>query len=373
MGEVTDYLRLWAQEVNRYGFSWILDALDWPLVERLENTAATNPLAEQLLSGLRDAADEVVHAFDYSHFMTVYDAYAEAKVALAFIDRHVQIERVPRRATRTPDFRVTLNGRNYYVEVKAFHARQGEPNYERMMENGFNALAQREDQLARGRPIAMSETVVRPHHDPGAASYDPRSPRWLTEQLVRRVGGRLHAEQFDMGDTLLAAELSLLPLFGSLDDSITRCYPDPHTDAATSGVLWHLAFGRDQMAMYRPEEFEGYGNLDGRLNAQGIMRAYDYIKGMLIFSRDGIAGVVLRQDETTILPLVTSLTDHHNNDVNDAACRLQPGSTRLREFVHMVQIKAFELWKDRRGVLWEDLTDWRMAKEALGIPEMASI
>jgi len=377
MGAVADYLRLWRNEAAGYGYSQVLETIDIDLIGRLEAKAATEPVARELLASLDQAAAAVRHITDYERLLPLYECYAEAKVGLTLLDAGLPVERVPRSTRpgeKRPDFKVRP-GRDFFVEVKSLHARYGPDNYRRTMEAGFGALVSLDER--RGSAAATAEVVVQPHRPGARDGYDPRSPRFLSEELIGRLDAHVKRGQFGLGDTVLAVELSLLPLLGTPLDELHRTYPDPHEGGPVSGVLWHLAFGADGTDMFRPAEFTGSGHLDGRLAAAGILghRTDDFVRGLWVLTGNWGGWLLRSADEPALGALVAALPGPLNNERNELWCRRPLSATEVGELGAMVRVKAYELWEDRRrrGASGSALGDWVAAKAVLGVPDCSPV
>lgn len=374
MGEVTDYLRMWGQEINQIGFSYVFNAFDLNLIDQLENmSTGANPqaaaFATPLVANIKSKTDQIGDEFDFERLMAVYDAYAEAKVGKRMWDWGLQPIRIPEGAGPTPDFRVPFQGQDFFVEVKALHVRRGAVNNADIMEAGFEALVNLSKQRKRNVAIATAEMIIRPH-DPASTAYDPTSAKYVAEDLLQRIDGRFREAQFQHGPTFGAVDLTMLPLFGGLAKSIYRTHPDLQTRSAVSGTLWHVAFGDEGGDLYRPIEFDGLSNLDGQFEAQGLLTARQFIKGFIFFDQSNTAFLVRKNDEAQLLPFLSRLSGTWNNDANEAICRIQD-PVEIDDFRRMIRIKAVELWKARNEPLWQNLTDWQLAKEAFGIPGCA--
>ena len=293
MGDVADYLRAWRAEIAPYGISQPFQTMDLSIIDRLEARLPGSEVAQALISSLNRRANSLRHITDFERWLPVYEEYAEAKVGLILLEtNHPVIRIVPPRdpiippgQRRRPDFQIIINGTNYFIEVKTLHARGGSGNYRSSFEDSFEALV-RLDERRGTRSIRIAETVVQPHRNPGDDEYDPRSNRQIIETLIGRAVEQIKVGQFNQGTTVLALELSLLPFRSSLRAELYRAYPDPHEDVASSGILWNLAFGEEGADIFRPVDFQGASNLDGRLEALGLLRGQDrtFVRGVLALS-----------------------------------------------------------------------------------------
>ncbi len=326
-------------------------------------------LATPLVAKIEAESDHIVDEFDYNHLMAVYDAYAEAKVGKRLWDRGLRPIRLPEGDVPTPDFRVPFQGQDFFVEVKALHVRRGVANNAAIMEAGFQSLHQLFQQRERNVAFAIAEMTIRPH-DPASAAYDPASAKYVAEDMLGRIDGRFKAPQFTNISTFGAVDLTMLPVLGTLANAICRTYPEPQTRAAVSGVLWHVAFGEEGADLFRPIEFDGLSNLDGQFEAQGLLRARQFIKGFIFFDRSHSAFLVRKNHEAQLLPFLSQVSGTWNNEANEAVCRIQD-PVAIDDFRQMVRIKALELWKLRNEHRWQELIDWQHAREALGIPACA--
>ena len=370
MGQIADYLRMWSQEINQIGFSYVFDAIDFGVIDQLEVMAAANdPLATPLIANIEAASQLIRSEFDYPNLMTVYDAYVEAKVGKKLLDCGLAPVRLPETAVPTPDFRVPFQGSDFFVEVKALHVRRGNANYAAIMEAGFESLHHLFQQRGRNEAFAISEMLIQSHNT-ATASYDPSSTKFLAEELLGRVDGRLKAAQFQSGPTFAAVDFTLLPVMGTLANSICRTYPEPQSRSAVSGVLWNVAFGQEGSDLFRPIEFDGLSNLDGQFEGSGLLIGSSFVKGFIFFNRTEIASLIRKQDQGQCLPFLSQLSNVWNNEVNEILCSFHDVQ-ELADFRQMIRIKAVELWKERGEPLWEERIDWNQARADLGIPACA--
>lgn len=377
MGQLADYLAAWRAEIGGYGIAQPFLTMDLSVVERLEARLPACPVARALVASLDGVANRLRAITDFDRWLPVYEEYAEAKVGLRLLDTGLPVTRiVPPRGQKRPDFRVVVGGHDFFVEVKTLHARGGRDGYRRSMEAGFETLVGMDERRGSAR-VVTGETVVQPHRNPGDDGYDPGSNRAIIETLIGRAVEHIKPGQFDQGPTVLALELSLLPLRSSVRDELYRAYPDPHEAVATSGILWHLAFGEDGSDVYRPVDFAGASNLDGRLEAAGLLsgRARPHVRGVWVLAGGNSGWLVRAADEGPLAPLLGQLPAPVNNERNELWCRQHLSPAELAELKQMVEVKALELWKDRglTGHVGTPLGDWLAAKTALGVPACAPV
>lgn len=377
MGQVADFLRAWRAEIAGYGIAQPFETMDLTIIDRLEARLPGCQVARALTESLDAKAGALRGITDYDEWLPVYEEYAEAKVGSRLLDTGLPVERiVPPRGQKRPDFRIRIGGQDYFVEVKTLHARGGVSGYRRSMEDGLDTLAELD--LRRGtRPVLTGETVIQPHRQTGDDGHDPNSNKQIIETLIGRAVSHVKPGQFNQGPTIFALELSLLPLRAGVKEEMRRAYPDPHEGVATSGILWHLAFGEDGSDIFRPVDFRGASNSDGQLEAAGIMQGAhrDYVRGMWIISGGHTGWLSRSAHEAVIAPLSAALPGSFNNELNEAWCRDALTAQEVDELREMVRIKAYELWDGRNsaGTDGTPLTDWLAAKTALGIPHCAPV
>jgi hypothetical protein len=412
MGQLADFLAEWRAQIAEYGISQPFVTMDLTIVDRLEQRLPSCAISSALVSALDQKARSLRQVMDYQGWLPVYEAYAEAKVGLRLLETGRPVVRIvpPKdengRTLPRPDFRISIDGRDFYIEVKSLHARGGEENYQRSMERGFDTIVDLDERMGSGR-VAMGETVIQPHRrhlvtdyiprsrrevghdlrtnraaadDPalhGRSNYDPSSNRQIIETLIGREVDHVKPGQFDQGDTVLAIELSLLPLRSSVGNELYRTYPDPHESVATSGILWNLAFGAEGSDIFRPVEFAGASNIDGQLNAAGLLSPDQrrYVKGVWIVTGNQAGWLVRSTDEATVQPLLATLPAPGNNELNELWCREHLTPRAIAELKTMIDVKAFELSRMREVEQTDGSPegDWLLAKEHLGIPACAPV
>jgi len=377
MGQLGDYLRAWRAEIAPHGFSQPFETMDLTIVDRLEARLPGCPVAAALVNSLSHTADALRRIDDFDRWLPVYEEYAEAKVGLQLLEMNLAVERiVPPRGQKRPDFSVRIGSTDFFVEVKTLHARQGAGGYRRSMEDSFESLVNLEQRRGTRRVIS-AETVIQPHRSPGDTNYDPWSNRQIIETLIGRAVEHIKPGQFDQGPTVFALELSLLPLRSSMRDELLSAYPNPHEGVATSGILWNLAFAEESADIFRPVDFRGASNLDGQLQAAGLMQGNrrPHVRGMWILYGNDTGWLVRSGDEQLMAPLTGVLPARLNNELNELLCRQQCTVPELTELHSMVAIKAYEMCDARRstGKATSALDDWLSAKLALKIPTCAPV
>jgi hypothetical protein len=144
---------------------------------------------------------------------------------------------------------------------------------------------------------------------------------------------------------------------------------------ATSGILWHLAFGQVGIDIYLPVEFSGASNLDGKLEAVGLIQGAKNpdVRAIWVLSSGDAGWLVRGIDAAPLMLLLGALPGPVNKESNELWCRQQLTPTELAELKAMIEVKAFELWDLRvqAGRTGTSLKDWLGAETALGIPRCA--
>jgi hypothetical protein len=94
-----------------------------------------------------------------------------------------------------------------------------------------------------------------------------------------------------------------------------------------------------------------------------------------VLAGDDSGWLVRAADEAPLAPLLGRLPAPANNERSDLWCRQPLSTAGHAKLKQMVEVKAFEWWKDRErtGRAGTPIGDWVAAKTALGIPHCATV
>ena len=140
-----------------------------------------------------------------------------------------------------------------------------------MLDDGLNSKIELEEQIRAGKSVAMAESEIAPFRKAGETeTYDPYSLIRVINTLREKSIGAFKEGQFEEGPTLALVVGDRLLLPGSKFDLAPYYYVDFNDGGISSGVLWHMAYGRPGTPIFRLPEFAGANSLEGHLDTLGL-------------------------------------------------------------------------------------------------------
>ena len=298
MSKLWDHLLPLHQAVNGYGFSAALLYLSEENAEVIDSFTgslqATAKIREESAK-LQKLCDECVRDItNYQKLIDLKDAFSEVMM-LAKLLSNCDAEKIPESSKKTPDFKVTFNGKEMFVELKALNMSDGVWKHKAIMEESFAGKITQEDVIRGGARIAITEQEVMPYLKSGS-SYDGQSTSMVVETLNQKVEQNLKPDQFTAGVTGLLLDFSgQLLLHGRPSDNLEEHFAEPPDMVPQSGELWHLAFGKHGVPMMKCVGFAGEDNVDLPLQSEGILRKHSFIAGLIFHIDDEFWGAAIRR------------------------------------------------------------------------------
>lgn len=239
-----------------------------------------------------------------------YDVYAMTRFYIRF-RRPLGLEKIPEEKNRkTPDFKGRLNNETFFMEMKTLGFVNEDNNIKDMLKTSLNGQIDLESQVKAGKPVALAEQSIQPF----GKSPDSRE---IIEILIKKIDSLIEPGQFQLGDTLMVVDLSLLDVF-PWANGMAPVYMDQKD--AVSGILWNVAFGRAGHQIYKKPEFEGKSNLDGILSINGILIDRPFVKGLCFctghFWGDEKMLGLFRQEDGKIGEILRTSCLFYNNEKN---------------------------------------------------------
>ncbi len=318
--------RLWQENKELSVTNPVMDAFDLKLCRIIDEEAREKPF----LNKKRKACLEFLRGCHVGHsdkLRQAFESYSEAANFLLLADK-INVEAVPESgAIKTPDFKLIVGDVQLYAELKTLNYSGGNINLHDAVDNGLQARIQQIEQQKRGQDGCV---VVALDPYKKGSNYDQKSVKTPIEVLIEKIKNNLVPEQFELGDTALLVDLSMLPLASS-NTLLTGIpyYQEETYKSYVSGILWNVAFGRVGDPIYRTIECEGKPNLEGRLDKNGILIDAPYIKGLCFrtmkwsVGRKTIGfwryGDVVSVNVKTVF---NEICDFQNSDVNCQGWRL---------------------------------------------------
>ena len=208
---------------------------------------------------------------------SAFDDYNEALVyyTLKYIKCY-DIQNITETKTKTPDFTISYNSDDFFVEMKSLAFGDGNLGYKKAMEESVEANISIEEQRKKGKRICSSIRTIRP--------FNCKDAHDQLTQIYRKIDNNIKGGQFLSGDTVLLVDLTQITLGLGLDGGeCFSSYPGA-SGCLLSGMLWNLAFGKVEHLYYINPEFDGKPNIsDNSLGFDGLLHIYNQVKG-IIFS-----------------------------------------------------------------------------------------
>jgi hypothetical protein len=262
---------------------------------------------------------EVKIDFDQKH-LDIHKMYWETYVYyfLKYI-KHLNVVKIPESTKKTPDFEIEFQNLRFSVEVKTLSVRDQNIKYKREQEDSLKAKIDAEEK-------GMGVAVYQPYYREGK-SYDFSSTKQVIETLIDKINQNFKKGQFqkEYYKRILCVVLDQLPLLGTPQESSVPVYPCFHSKSCISGELWYVAFGKVGDLLFKPPEFEGKGNIDGRLTRNGVLIDNDVIDILMFvvpnFEKTEV--VALYKDRSicnnfhSFEDFLYKVADYVNNELNE--------------------------------------------------------
>ena len=267
-------------------------------------------------------------SIDYNvKYKSAYEEYNEAITYIELSDKF-STTRIPESSTKTPDFNIKRNDEDspidLYVEVKALSFLDGNLNYIQAQKDSLKANLSIEKQQRSGRRIASAETIISPF------SKNGKSPnfREVIEIYIEKIQNNIKEGQFQLGDTVLLIDLKQLLPPNNWYESGLAIYQERMYQSMVSGTLWHTAFGQIGDMIFAPIKFEGEFNVDSKLEKNGILIDYPFIKGLIFavyenFQERRYLGFYRHNEQAgQIADFISGFCNFYNDDKNTNAFRV---------------------------------------------------
>ncbi|MGG6267651.1 hypothetical protein ACQ4M3_11665 [Leptolyngbya sp. AN03gr2] len=314
------------QENSRFSIiTPVLDAISLDTCQEIDCSATDSFLTEKKRNILN-----YLKRYDVGYdckLKAALDEHNEAALYLLFQNKSISIERVcESNHQKTPDFKILLEGKSFFLEMKTLGFAQGDLNYIDALDKGLDARVSLEQQSKSGKRVAIAEVGFDPLQSQ-KPDYLLCYGTYFIDTIVQKIKQNLKKQQFELGETILLIDLCLIDTpFGHKLNSIAF-FHEPILKSVVSGLLWHTAFGSLGERVFTPIRFEGASNIEGQLKTEGILREFAWIKALCFqtynVSRErAIVGFYRSSDEDLILPLLSYFCDFTNDDLNSNAWRI---------------------------------------------------
>ena len=316
---------------NDYGHNGILNAFCLRLCRRIdEQVAASDTFAKTTVSTIKSLLAEYSVGYE-DKLRSAYETYSEYVIYLEMTDKGCSVERVAEADTARPDFKVTCEGGEVYVEAKVLAWLGGSRQYQRAIEDGLDASIDIEEQLVRGKRVAMSVTCISPmgfdekDRDRARDAQD-NFETFFIESILKKLDAAVKPSQFTQGPTFLLCDLGSINGVPLLKEGCALVYPAQKTCIA-SGVYWHIAFGKVDDRILRRIDFEGQPNVSRALARQGILIGRPELLGLIFRTKTlngdvRYAALMAQEKFEESGDLIVQLCDYWNDENNTNAWKL---------------------------------------------------
>ena len=255
--------------------------LEWIEIQSYSDAVCAGYATE--LGRKLSAADIAINARATTELLQVL---GEVQFYRAAREHGLPLERVPETYNKRPDFRGTVDGSEVFFEVKTLSVAGGEQGIEATLLDTLNSKASIEEQQKRGRRVAFGISIAAPY---GALPHTSGLVRGTVKVLRDKIANNLKKDQYTVGATVLVVNLS----FFTPDRAVrnmrpTFFVPSPVSPqgpqaapAPQSGRYWMLSFGRLGYLIQSPAEFEGAPGVEGRLEIEGILWEFPFVRGVV--------------------------------------------------------------------------------------------
>jgi len=345
--------------------------------------------SDQFVRGKVKEILDLLHDYDVDYdekLKSAFEAYSEAATYIQLREKGIPLERVRETKSKRPDFQFKHAGQTYYIEIKTLSFADGASNYRQTMEEGLEAEIHLQDQVASGKDISFSETEIQPLrkdssiYDPISQKYrpiyDPTSPRYFIETIIKKINQNIKIEQLELGDSFLLIDMSLFP--GRYEEWSLPIFQEKTYGSMVSGALWHIAFATLNEMIFRPIEFEGKSNIDGRLQCEGVLVQHTFLKGLLfrttlLSGQRYITAFIRSNEPEQIRNIIAVMSNYWNDDLNTNGWKVlqnhfSEGTRHVKVVTKdMVESRAYSIWENEGREHGKDWAHWFKAKEELGL------
>jgi hypothetical protein len=192
------------------------------------------------------------------------------------------------KGVQTPDFACEKDGVRFYIEVKTPDIVGGIYAADDMAND---ILESRADLDGRKKPGVTfgKEVELRPH-----GNMDGQNAT-LIDALIRRICNAVKRQQLTYGPTILLVFTGRLPLDTYEPCCLVPAYfrPSPPVKSGSSafpgecesGLWWYIGYGQPGDQILGRSDFEGKGNLAGRVANHGVLVQHSYLIGLSVMSK----------------------------------------------------------------------------------------
>jgi hypothetical protein len=177
-----------------------LTVADIARLRGLDRAAHADPIYKDYVDAICAILPDVAAAPNVISYSQFFEIYSEALV-LQFLRTKAETWPVGKINSQTPDFKCMLPGRReFYVEVKTVDIVGGHLRHDEIMVDAIDQTVDLEEQIAKGKSVAINEGEVAPYKRPGETdTYDARSLMRVIDTLREKFQQAFKAGQFERG------------------------------------------------------------------------------------------------------------------------------------------------------------------------------
>lgn len=283
------------QKIAGLTHSVSLQSVELDVLRDIDIRAHEDPSYATFVRQMITKLEQVKSAPDVIAYSQFFEIYAEAMTLRFLRGRGIPTKRIEDTVS-APDFECSLvNGKSYFVEVKALEIVGGSLRNIDIMNDGLDTQVDLEQKVMAnkqkpGRQVAMAIQEISPYRKPHDPDYDPFSFKRIIDTLRDKSRQAFKPSQFERGPTFALIVADRLVLDG-WKSALAPFYYDDHSVCCVSGVIWQSAFGRVGSPVLRRPQSEGMPTIENYIDKDGL-----YVDAGLPFP--GIGLIILQRSSS---------------------------------------------------------------------------
>lgn len=306
------------QDANSISHEPVLDKVDRDLLNVIESRSNTDPYLSDIIKDMRSIVSNL-KIEDIKEKVRFFNLYSEVSIYLDLSSR-LFIERVSETSEKRPDFKVTFRNKEYFVEIKSLSSVDVFQKANQSQRESLQGHIDIEDQLNKGKKVASTIRIEQPYLKSNK-DYDPYGRKHVVERIIEKIRQNIKLDQYKLGDSILVVDLGHLMMPGDPKLAALPIFYNHHFKSYESGILWHVAFGKLGMQIFKPNEYHR-SNIDGVLEYEGILIEYsECIRGIVFlvrgFNKNEMVGFFRDKDaDIDFKDLISVISPICNNELN---------------------------------------------------------
>jgi hypothetical protein len=309
---------------SEYGHNGILFSFSLEMCREIDNESTSDPFAEKTVKDILKLLKG--YNVGYSEKLkSAFEVYSEYAIFHEIKSKGIAIERVPEGKESRPDFKISLGGKDLYLEAKVLGWSSGGIQHNAAINAGIDAQISIEEQLKAGKRIAFGESEVSPLGTTEESVENPE--KYFIEAISSKLNQNVKSSQLKLGPTFLICDITSICHPSEPRTSCAIVHNENMYNSFSSGELWHIAFGEHGDKLLKAIEFEGKSNVSGRLTRNGVLVENTELVGV-IFRLSKLSGkytyscLINSECFEEYGDLLTQLCDYWNDNKNSNARQL---------------------------------------------------